>query len=63
MRELPLSAEVLCKARDSDATKIFDSTLSFRKLFTFFSFVHFGKHIPVEKIRDEESQPLVESIQ
>jgi hypothetical protein len=59
MRELELCAERPSKSRDPDASKLFDTSLTFSKAFQFFSLVRFGKNHPVEKARDEDARRLL----
>ena len=56
MRSLELNAEVPTTTRDPDAPTLFQASLRVGKAITFFSFVHFGKRMLVEKHRDEASR-------
>ena len=59
MRSLELCSERPCKSRDSDARKLFNASLMLSKTFRFFSLVLNGKHLPVEKVRDEDSRMII----
>jgi hypothetical protein len=58
MRSLELSSDRPCKSRDPDARKLFNASLMLSKLFQFFSLVLNGKHLPVEKVRDEDAHMI-----
>ncbi len=55
MHALELSDKVPTKSRDAGTAKLFSANLPLGKAFAFkfFSFVHCGKNIPVEKHWDE----------
>jgi hypothetical protein len=59
MRSLELCSERPCKSRDPDAGKLFNASLMFSKSFQFFSLVLNGKHLPVEKVRDEDTRMII----
>ena len=59
MRTLPLAKTVPTKTRDPEAPKLFHASPSLSKAFTLFCFIHSGKHMPVEKIRDEHTRLLL----
>ncbi len=50
--------EALCKSRDPDARKLFNTSLMLSKSFQFFSLVLNGKHLSVEKVRDEDTRMI-----
>ena len=53
MRELDLASLVPPKTRTIDAPRFFNASLSFSKAFTVASVIINGKHMPVEKHRDD----------
>ncbi len=55
MRSLDLCSERPSKSTDPDALKLFNASLMLSKSFQFFSLVLNGKHLPVEKVRDEDT--------
>ena len=59
MRALDLAHQVPTKSRDTDAPKLFSVSLTLSKAFTLISFVHSGKHMPVEKHRDEPARLII----
>ena len=59
MRALDLAHQVPTKSRDVDAPKLFSVSLTLSKAFTLICFVHSGKHMPVEKHRDEAARLII----
>ena len=53
MCALELNEKVPTKSRDAGTAKLFNASLPVSKAFAFFSIVHCGKNIPVEKHQDE----------
>ena len=53
MRSLDLNAQVSTKTSDSGSMKIFSANLPLSKVFALLTSIHGGKHMPVEKHRDE----------
>ena len=58
IRSLELCSERPCKSRDPDARKLFNASLMLSKSFQFFSLVLNGKHLPVEKVRDDDARMI-----
>jgi hypothetical protein len=52
MRALDLAHQMPTKSRDAGAPKLCSVSLTLSKAFTLITFVHCGKHMPVEKHRD-----------
>jgi hypothetical protein len=59
MRALGLAHQVLTKSRDAGAPKLCSVSLTLSKAFTLICFVHCGKHMPVEKHRDEPARLII----
>ncbi len=59
MRSLDLAHQVPTKFRDTDTPKLFSVSLTLSKAFTLIIFVHGGKHMPVEKHRDEAARLII----
>ncbi len=59
MRSLDLGHQVPTKSRDAGTQKLFSISLTLSKAFTLITFVHGGKHTPVEKHRDEAAARLI----
>ena len=54
LRDLELSEIVPPKKHHPEAEKLFGQSLSWGQAYTLFTMVMCGKHLPVEKVRDEE---------
>ena len=52
MRDLELASQVPPKTRDIGAKRFFNASLTLSKAFTVACFIVYGKHMPVEKLRD-----------
>ena len=59
MCALELNEKVPTKSRDAGTAKLFNASLPVSKAFAFFSIVHCGKNIPVEKHRDEAERLIL----
>ncbi len=59
MRSLDLNAQVPTKTRDAGSPTIFSARLTLSKAYTLITFIHGGKHMPVEKHRDETSRLVI----
>ncbi len=59
MRSLDLAHQVPTKSRDAGAPKLFRVSLTLSKAFALITFVHGGKHMPVEKHRDESARLII----
>ena len=59
MRSLDLAHQAPTKSRHAGAPKLFSDCLTLSKAFTLITFVHCGKHMPVEKHRDEAARLII----
>ena len=59
LRALDLAHQVPTKSRDDGALKLCNVSLTLSKAYTLLCFVHCGKHMPVEKHRDEAARLIL----
>ena len=59
MRALILNTQVPTKGRDADTPSLFNASLNVSKATTLLTFIHSGKHLLVEKHRDEAARMIV----
>jgi hypothetical protein len=59
MLSLDLTHQVPTKSRDAGTLKLFSISLTLSKAFALITFVHSGKHMPVEKHRDESAHLII----
>ncbi len=59
MRDLELAHQVPAKSKDGRTPRLFNASLTLSKAVTLFTFIHGGKHVAVEKFRDESARLVI----